>query len=165
MKNRIIISLMLLFALFTLSFTTSAQQRPEPRERKVWMKEMQQYKNDFISKKLQLTDDQKARFIPLYNSMDAEIRKTQDEAEKLYRQTKKKESGVSDLEYEKAAEAAYELKGRENEIEMRYFKQFKTILTPKQLFKLKDAERDFTRQLMKHQQHSREKSGPHKGKK
>jgi len=115
------------------------------------MKEMQQYKNEFIARKLSLTDEQKAEFTPLYNTMDEEIRKVQDEAEQLYRQTLKKDGNATDLEYEKAAEAAYELKGRENEIEMRYFKNFKTILTPRQLFQLKDAERDFTRQLMRHQ--------------
>lgn len=148
--KRLDISLVLLVLAFLLPAVSSAQ-RPTGREREVWMKEMQQYKNDFIAKKLSLTDEQKAKFIPLYNAMDEEIRKTQDEAEQLYRQTLKKESAATDLEYEKAAEAVYELKGRENAIEMKYFKDFKTILTPRQLFKLKDAERDFTRQLMRHQ--------------
>ncbi|MCM1354889.1 MAG: Spy/CpxP family protein refolding chaperone [Staphylococcus sp.] len=112
---------------------------------------MQQYKNDYIAKKLSLTEEQKAKFMPLYNAMDEEIRKAQGEASKLYRQTQKKakKGDVTNLEYEKAAEALYELKGRENEIEMKYFTDFKKILTPAQLFKLRDAERDFTRQLMK----------------
>lgn len=134
----------------TMTFE-SAAQRPGNRERQAWMKEMQQYKNDFISKKLNLTEEQKSKFIPLYNQMEEEIRKTQDEADQLYRQTNQKGVKATDLEYEKAAEAAYELKGRENEIEMRYFKEFKGILNARQLFQLKDAERDFTRQLMKHQ--------------
>lgn len=82
--------------------------------------------------------------------MDKDVRKVQKETEDLYRQTLKKDEKVSDIEYEKAAEAIYELKGRENQIEMKYFKDFKEILTPCQLFKLKDAERDFIRELMKH---------------
>ena len=113
------------------------------------MKEMQQFKNDFIAKKLNLTEEQKAKFLPLYNSMDEEIRKAQNEAEQLYRQTLKKGEKATDLEYEKAAEAVYELKGRENTIEMKYFNDYKQILSPNQLFQLKVAERDFTRQLMK----------------
>ncbi|MBD5312839.1 MAG: Spy/CpxP family protein refolding chaperone [Duncaniella sp.] len=146
--KRIALSLILVLSAILLPFSAQAQ-RPSGREREAWMKEMQQFKNDFITKKLALTDEQKAKFIPLYNSMDEEIRKTQAETEKLYRNTSKKDSKVTDLEYEKAAEALYELKGRENDIEMKYFKEFKQILTPKQLFQLKDAERDFTRQLMK----------------
>lgn len=131
-------------------------QRNSDRNRESWMKEIQQYKNDFIAKKLELTDEQRAKFLPLYNSMDEEIRKTQEEAEQLSRQTMSKEDKASDLEYEKAAEAMYELKGRENAIEMKYFNEYKTILTPRQLFKLKDAEKDFTRELMK--QHRRRSS-------
>ena len=88
--------------------------------------------------------------------MDEEIRKVQEESEQLSRQTMGKEDKATDLEYEKAAEAMYELKGRENAIEMKYFEEYKTILTPQQLFKLKDAEKDFTRELMKqHRRRSR----------
>lgn len=131
-------------------------QRPSGRDRESWMKEIQQYKNDYIAKKLELTDEQRAKFLPLYNAMDEEIRKAQDESEQLSRQTLSKEEKATDLEYEKAAEAMYELKGRENAIEMKYFNEYKTILTPRQLFKLKDAEKDFTRELMK--QHRRRSS-------
>ena len=131
-------------------------QRNFGRDRESWMKEIQQYKNDFIAKKLELTDEQRAKILPLYNSMDEEIRKVQEESEQLSRQTMGKEDKATDLEYEKAAEAMYELKGRENAIEMKYFEEYKTILTPQQLFKLKDAEKDFTRELMKqHRRRSR----------
>lgn len=154
MKN-LAFSLVLILSAIIMPLSVQAQQRPSGREREVWMKEMQQYKNDFIAKKLNLTDEQKAKFVPLYNSMDEEIRKAQQEAEQLYRQTKKKGEKASDLEYEKAAEAVYELKGRENTIEMKYFSDFKEILSPKQIFQLKDAERDFTRQLMKEHRRQR----------
>ena len=88
--NKLILSLALLLSAVMLPVYASAQ-RPSEREREVWMKEMQQYKNDFIAKKLSLTDEQKAKFIPLYNSMDEEIRKAQGEAEQLYRQTVEKD--------------------------------------------------------------------------
>ncbi|WP_300504639.1 Spy/CpxP family protein refolding chaperone [uncultured Duncaniella sp.] len=144
------IALSIILVLSAIILPISAQaQRPSGREREVWMKEMQQFKNDFIAKKLNLTEEQKAKFLPLYNSMDEEIRKAQNEAEQLYRQTLKKGEKATDLEYEKAAEAVYELKGRENTIEMKYFNDYKQILSPNQLFQLKVAERDFTRQLMK----------------
>lgn len=154
MKN-LAFSLVLIISAIIMPLSVEAQKRPNGREREVWMKEMQQYKNDFIAKKLSLTDEQKTKFVPLYNSMDEEIRKAQQEAEQLYRQTKKKGEKASDLEYEKAAEAVYELKGRENTIEMKYFSDFKEILSPKQIFQLKDAERDFTRQLMKEHRRQR----------
>ncbi len=151
--KKIALSLAFLLSAIILPLCTQAQ-RPTERDREVWMKEIQQYKNDFIAKKINLTEEQKAKFTPLYSSMDEEIHKAQEEADLLYRQTLNKKDNATDLEYEKAAEAAYELKGRENSIEMKYFDEFKSILTPIQLFKLKDAERDFTRQLMRqHRRH------------
>lgn len=147
--KKLFISLIFILSAIILPLCSQAQQ-PTGNERRAWMKEMQQYKHDFISKKLSLTDEQKDKFFPLYDAMDKDIRNVQKETEELYRQTSKKEGKVSDIEYEKAAEAIYELKGRENQIEMRYFNDFKKILTPQQLFLLKDAERDFIRELMKH---------------
>lgn len=153
--KQIIFSIVLSIAATVAPLSVNAQ-RPTERERVTWMKEIQQYKNDFLVKKLALTDEQKASFLPLYNSMEEQIRKAQSEAEQLYKQTMRKGDKATDLEYEKAAEAIFELKGRENEIEMKYFNDFKSILTPSQLFNLKDAERDFTKQLMR--QHRRQHS-------
>lgn len=146
---RILIPALLLIAAYIMPTDASAQGRPSKRERTTWIKEMQMVKTDYIAKKLDLSDEQKAKFIPLYNAMDAEIRKAQQDQRTLCTQVNDKDGKASDLEYTKAAEAAYELKGVENAIEMRYFKEFKTILTPKQLFKLRDAEQSFTRKLMK----------------
>ena len=148
--KQIIFSIVFSIAAATVSPLSIQAQRPSERERVTWMKEIQQYKNDFLIKKLALNDEQKTSFLPLYNSMEDEVRKVQEEAGQLYQQTMRKGDKATDLEYEKAAEAAYELKGRENEIEMKYFKDFKSILTPQQLFKLKDV----TRQLMR--QHRRQ---------
>lgn len=145
-----LLSLFALLCIALCSLTASAQ-RPSEQEREAWMKEMQQYKNEFISKKLELSEEQRAKFLPLYAKMDAEIRKSQKAVRNMCRKVEKDDK-VEDVEFEKCAEALYELKGRENKIEMKYFKEFKAILSPKQLFKLKQAEMDFSRQLMKDRQ-------------
>lgn len=146
----IIIALMLLpIALFA--------QKPSAREREAWMKEMQQVKNEYIARKLDLSEEQKTKFLPLYNRMDEEMRQAAEQAMKMEREVRKKGKQATDLEYEKAAEAQFELKGKENVIEMKYFKDFKKMLSPCQLFKLKKAERDFSRELMKkHNERKRE---------
>ena len=65
------IALSIILVLSAIILPISAQaQRPSGREREVWMKEMQQFKNDFIAKKLNLTEEQKAKCLPPYNSMD-----------------------------------------------------------------------------------------------
>ncbi len=44
----------------------------------------------------------------------------------------------------------FEQKGKEAEIEMMYFEKFEKILTPRQLFKLRAAERHFTGRVLRH---------------
>lgn len=148
--------LLAIAAILTIS-SVSAQAKDNtkltPRERKAWNMEMRQVKSDYLAKRLELTDAQREEFVTLYNEMDEKLRKLNDETRAIQNDVKEKGKAVSDLEYEKAAETLFEQKGRENEIELEYFKKFKTILTPRQLFELKDAEQDFTRQLMK--QHRR----------
>lgn len=148
MKKTTLIFTLFLSLILAPLYVSAQNVEPGSRDRDAWMKEMQQFKNDFISRKLDLTDEQKNKFLPLYNQMDEEVRGIQEETRNLEKQTVEKGDKATELEYEKAAEALYELKGRENVIEMKYFDQFKKILTPKQLFKLKESERDFTRELM-----------------
>lgn len=140
--------ILIMIALMLLPIALLAQ-KPSAREREAWMKEMQQVKNEYIARKLELSDEQKTKFLPLYNRMDEEMRQVAEQAMKMERSVRKKGPQATDLEYEKAAEAQFELKGKENRIEMKYFNDFKTMLTPRQLFKLKKAERDFSRELMK----------------
>lgn len=156
--KRIALTLSLLITILTLT------AQPSERQREDWRKEMQTFKNEFIAKQLGLTDEQKAKFTPVYNEMDAEIWQVQRDTHRLERKTCDKSANISDLEYEKAAEAVYELKGRENAIEMKYFAKFKEILTPKQLFNLKEAERAFSRELIKHQREHRQQHPPRQGK-
>ena len=141
--------LLIIIALILLPVAMCAQ-KPTERERPTWMKEMQQYKNDYISRKLELTEEQKTKFLPLYNRMETEVRKLSDQTMKMERDVRKKGDAATELEYEKAAEAQFELKAKEAQIELKYFKEFKTVLKPQQLLKLKRAERDFSRELMKH---------------
>lgn len=141
--------LLIIIALILLPVAMCAQ-KPTERERQTWMKEMQQYKNDYISRKLELTEEQKTKFLPLYNRMETEVRKLSDQTMKMERDVRKKGDAATELEYEKAAEAQFELKAKEAQIELKYFKEFKTVLKPQQLLKLKRAERDFSRELMKH---------------
>lgn len=60
---------------------------------------------------------------------------------------------ASDTEVEAAAAAIYSQKQREGKVEAEYYEQFKEILSPRQLLKLKSAERKFTQQLVR--QHRR----------
>ena len=78
----------------------------------------------------------------------------EDSIEQINTDTRELEKRIgddaSDIETEAAARALFEQKSREGQLELEYFDSFKTILTPRQLLKLKSAERQFMRRLMHH---------------
>ncbi|MDE6192125.1 MAG: Spy/CpxP family protein refolding chaperone [Muribaculum sp.] len=149
--------LLLLIAAIIFAMPGYATDNKKNIDRKEWFKELRQYKHNFLTKELDLTKEQEAKFFPMYDEMDDAMFKINREARAMEKKITKSSEKVSDLEYEKAAEAMYEVKGKEAAIEKQYFTKFKTVLTPKQLFELKQAERRFTDKLMK--EHSKARSG------
>lgn len=135
----------------------AAQQTAQKTDRTEWTKEMRRYRSEFIADKLELTAEQREKFLPLYQEMDAKTSKLEHDARAMERDVRQKGTAASDTEYEKTAEALAELKAKQGAVEKEYFDKFRKILTPKQLFQLNGAERDFMRNLM-----DRHKSGSKK---
>lgn len=121
----------------------------DARQHEQWRKEMNDAKCEYIAKELDLSREQKEKFLPLYNAMSSEIDKINHGLRQMRKNITKRKD-VSDIEYEKAAEAMFEAKGKENRIEMEYFDKYKEILSKKQLFQLKHVEFKWLRQIMKH---------------
>lgn len=117
--------------------------------RKAWNVEMQSVKTDYLAKKLDLTDVQREKFVRIYTSMENEISQANGEARKTIEEVRTKGKAATDADYRNAARVAFDLKAKEGAIEKKYFAQFSQILTPAQLFALKDAEVQFTKELMK----------------
>ena len=159
MKHKVLKSLryLLPMMLMIIAASVSAQGpgRPGSKDREKWNHEIRQAKIEFISRELELKGQTKEQFQKLYEKMDKEITDLNEQTHTMSRNLRKKGKEATSLEYEKAAEAKFELKGRENVIEMKYYKEFKQTLTPEQLFRIKDLERKFNQKLMK--EHSKAK--------
>lgn len=151
----------LVFAILTIlcasTLTAQAQQRKRltAEERQKYLVEMRQYKHDFLVKELELTRDQQNTFFPVYDKMDDELQQVADETRDLEMKVSADEK-ATDTEIESAARTMFEQKSKEGEIEKTYFDKFKGMLSPRQLLKLKGAERKFTQQLVR--QHGRAKN-------
>lgn len=151
--QRIITVLILCLSLAVCSMVSAQDNGRKRPDRKEWFKQMRNYKHDFMTRELSLTKEQQEKFFPLYDEMEGQLHKIQRESMMLERKVNSSSASITDLEYEKAAEAMVEVKGKEAAVEEKYFSKFKGVLSAKQLFELKLAERKFTRELMK--QHSR----------
>ncbi len=147
--KRITLAILLTAFLFQ-GVTLFAQSKAQKREE--WQKVVTEYKHDFITNDLNLTNDQQGKFFPLYDKMEEEtsklVRETRMLENKISKQLKNGEN-VSDVEFDAATQAIYGLKIKEGEIEKEYLTKFKQILTKKQLFQLKVAERKFAKELIK----------------
>ena len=141
------------------SATLFAQDRPSSGDRDKWLSEVRNYKQEYLSRELQLTKEQQSKFFPIYNEMDEELNKVASETRDLEAKVND-DKNATDTEVSAAARALFEQKSRESEIELRYFDRYKEILTPRQLIRLKAAERKFTQQLVRH--HGRMKADARK---
>lgn len=149
----------LLWLSMVAAFSASAAPQ-KAGERDQWMAEMRQYKRIYFTKELDLTADQKNKFFPVYEEMEDKLAKINDDTRAMEKRVGDLKD-ASDVEYEKATEAMYDASVKSAELEKEYSDKFRTILTPKQLFRLKAVERQFNRELMK--QHHRLRNNKGKG--
>lgn len=152
------LSNILTILLVCTAFTMSAQppvghkegkRKPDKTE---WLKKMKQLKHEFLTRELNLTDEQQRDFFPVYDSKEDERFNAERAVRRSDRNVVKKENGASEAELQKAIDMQYELDSKFADIEMRYKAKFEKILTKRQLFKLRHAERDFQRMLVERQQ-------------
>lgn len=150
--HRLISIIILIASLATTSLCASAagdSKSTKKMDRKEWFNQMRVYKHDFLTKELSLTQEQQDKFFPLYDAMSESIEKVQRDSRALERKINKSTTEVSDLEYEKATEAVIETRAREVQIAKEAYAKFKGVLSAEQIYKLTQAERRFTRVLMK----------------
>lgn len=147
-----------LFLILLFSAATVSAQRPgdmpdaSPEAREKYRTEIRQYKHQFLAKELQLTREQQNAFFPVYDQMEDRMMKLNDETRELEKRVLDNPQ-ASEPELQGAASAVFSQRLREGEIETEYFAKFQKILSNRQLLRLKNTERKFTRQLMK--QHRR----------
>lgn len=145
-------SLFLIIVCSLLSAPAVMAQRngAQGADREQWFKEMREYKHAFLAKELNLSKDQQRRFFAIYDDMMSQTGKLASETRALTEKVQNAGDKATDADYDRAIEAMANQKVKEGEIERDYINKFKTVLTKKQLFQLKTAERKFARDIMKH---------------
>lgn len=146
-------TLAILLTVITVSVSASAggqQKRPStPAERQRWEAEMTDYKHDILTRELGLKDDQKTQFFALYDALDRDRRAAYNNARQARKAVDAK-AKASDAELIEAARLEVEAAQKVGNLEMKYFNEYKKVLTPRQLFKLSDVEKKMLHDLRKH---------------
>lgn len=140
MKKTIILSVLLLFTV--LSF---GQDYKEKREK------IKALKVAYITEQLDLTTDEAQKFWPIYNANDE---KQFELRHKKMRSiiNKFENGGLEKLSEKEASSLIDQVENIEDELhdyKKKYIKDLKTVISAKKIIKLKKAEDEFNRKLMK----------------
>lgn len=146
MKNKLQIICFLALLLSAVTAFGQDQQITEA-DRERWLQTIREHKHEFLAKELDLSKEQQKEFFPLYDQMEDEIERISSETRDIERRLNDN-SDAEDIELENGARTIFEERRAEGQVEMTYFDKFREILSPRQLVKLKTAERKFNQQLM-----------------
>ena len=124
-----------------------AQDKPK-KSRAEMHKEMVEFKTKYIAQEMELTDEQKEKFAPLYEQMDRERWQLFCETRALEKKLKNDKT-ATDADYEAAVKAMNQAREKGAEIDKNYNEKFKKFLSAKQLYKMKEAEDAFNQRMMK----------------
>lgn len=153
MSVRLFSIFLVLISTFAASLRISAQQLSD-EDRNRYVTQVRAYKHKFLAKELDLSKDQQEAFFELFDKMEDLIIDLGIESRDAEAKALSDDASVADIDA--ASAALYTQKLREGEIEVEYFNKLKEVLTPRQLVRLKGADRRFNQQLMR--QHRRIRS-------
>ncbi|MCH5230555.1 MAG: hypothetical protein J1F43_02020 [Muribaculaceae bacterium] len=143
-----------LFLIVTLILTglgVSLAQDKNPGKREKMFREVQEFKMKYLAQEMDLSELQKKRFFELYEEMSEKKKEIFQEAINMDKALKHKKD-ASEADYQKVTEAYSKAQTEWSELEKQYNEQFAEFLTPKQIYKMREAESSFKAKLdeMKH---------------
>ena len=142
-------NILFLIALFLMSFFASAQKSiaKKPREEKIKV-----LKIAFITDELNLTSKEAQKFWPVYNKFNQTLHQL-EKVEKQHMRANIKGAGglenISEKEAKGLMKKIADLEKQIYETKMAYDSELTKVLSHKKILKLKIAEREFIRKLMK----------------
>jgi Spy/CpxP family protein refolding chaperone len=137
----------LLLGLLAASQPAQAQGRGRLGQPGARISQLDNAKIAFITSRLTLTQDQAQRFWPTYNEFVAKRRELNRSARLLRRDANN--PGLSDAQLRDNFNQDFALRQQQLNLEKDYFEKAQKVLTLRQLAQLYQAERDFTKEVLK----------------
>lgn len=109
--------------------------------------EFRQKQEAFITAKADLTQDEAAKFFPIYFELQEKKKALNDRAWSQIRRGKKEK--MTEAEYEAIITNVLNARIASDKLEKAYFYRFKAILSCEKIFKVQGAEMRFHRELLK----------------
>lgn len=142
----------LLLAAFFLLITSMAQAQdggfgPRPDGRRAErLGQLENAKIAFISSRVSLTQEQAQRFWPLYNEFSTKRRDLNRNGRLLRRDIT---DSMTDPQIRDNMQQSFAVRQQELNLEKEYFDKFQKVISLRQVAQLLNAERDFTKEVIK----------------
>lgn len=135
-----------MMAMLLMSVPAYADRKKKANSGENWRKEMHDFKLRFLAQEMKLREDQQKQFITVYTQMTEEKEANMNQVRRAMVRVKKLDN-PTDADYTAANDEM--IRGHEQDlaIEKKYEERFKTFLSPKQIFSMKEAERKFREKL------------------
>jgi Spy/CpxP family protein refolding chaperone len=151
MKKGLLLTIMICLA----SISLFAQQT-EDKKKKEQFEKFKTEREEFISKAMKLTADEKKEFWPLCNELQLkkfELNKPLREEMRKIHKARKANQPVSEAEYKKVIELNVEIKKKEAQLEQEYVEKFLKVLPAEKVFLYQSAERQFGKETIGKRDH------------
>ena len=136
----------ILISLFIGCVISIYAQEYDPEKRDKMFKEVREFKMKYLAQEMELSENQKPKFFVLYEEMSAS-------RDSCYRHVRgmeknlKRDKDVTEEDYHQVTEAMTDANSKYAEIEKIYDAKFSEFLSPKQIYKMKEAEQNFRSKL------------------
>lgn len=137
-----------------MSVNVSAH-RKDGKSREQIRTEIREFRMKYLAQEMDLNEDQKQKFFELYNEMWDKRFDCYKEVQTLEQGLKKNE-GATESDYQAVTDAMNKARVEDAAIEKQYDEKFAQFLTPKQIYKMKEAENEF-RKKMSEMRHKKER--------
>ena len=137
---------LIILLIIDCSFTPALRAVGSPNQH-LSPKEFRAKQQAFITEKAGLTQEEAAKFFPVYFELQDRKKQLNDEAWKLLRSGK--DEKTTDTQYGEILEGVYDARIASDRLDKTYFEKFKKILSCKKIYLVQRAEMRFHRELLK----------------
>lgn len=137
-----------IFLLLTLTFCLNGMaQRPADGKKDRMFREVREWKMKYLAQEMNLNEEQQQKFFQLYSEMSDKKDECYREVRSLERKMKKEGNECTEEDYQRLTEAMNKANLENAEIESSYDEKFAEFLSPKQVYEMKEGEKNFREKL------------------
>jgi len=125
--------------------------------------QMKAAKVGFLTRELNLSEEEAQRFWPVYNKFDNEREAHRRKMVALRLDAQEGGDGLTSKEAEATIEQYLQLRQEEVDMEKRFYQSVKKVLPPEKVASLLQAEKRFQRELLRNLQQRRDERPPFRG--